>query len=179
MLDLSQEQIRAVVSMYLMGISHFDADHPQADALGQLFCFAAREVLEEEKVGSGKPRSEILADIARQARPQVLPETYEAFCSLQEDEFDRLLQPVLDETEESGVSARNCSQHSRQSTRSSTISCSLRPQTRVFRTSQIRERVTRLPGYSTESVECDACSVPIMASPTGHRRRREHGGRKC
>ena len=104
MLDLSQEQIRAVVSMYLMGISHFDADHPQADALGQLFCFAAREVLEEEKVGSGKPRSEILADIARQARPQVLPETYEAFCSLQEDEFDRLLQPVLDETEESGVS---------------------------------------------------------------------------
>jgi hypothetical protein len=36
--DFSQQQLKTVMTAYLLGTSHFDEDLPQLDALGQLFC---------------------------------------------------------------------------------------------------------------------------------------------
>ncbi len=99
--DFSQEQIRVVASAYLLGTSHFDEDHPQSDVLGQLFCYAVRDVLTAELQGTGTNHKEVLWALAEEAQPQVLPETYRAFAELSEEEFAELLTAVLEVADQS------------------------------------------------------------------------------
>ncbi len=103
MTDLSQEQIKCVVSSYLLGVSHFGEDRSQTDVLGQLFCFAVHHVLEEEQRGTGRSRAEILTELAERTREQVLPDTHDAFVNLREEEFSRLFDAVLAVAEEAGL----------------------------------------------------------------------------
>lgn len=101
MSDFTPAQIKVVVTAHLLGASHFDQSCSQPDVLGQLFCYAVRDVLEEEMQMTGRSRAEILKDLAQQTASQVAPDTYEAFASLREEEFDRLYSAVLNVADQS------------------------------------------------------------------------------
>lgn len=103
MSGFSREQFKTVVTTYLMGTSHFEEQRSQPDVLGQLFCFAVRDVLEQEMQGSGRSRTEIVQDLAERTRDQVLPDTYRALAGLREEQFNRLYDAVLAVAKDSGL----------------------------------------------------------------------------
>jgi hypothetical protein len=90
-----------VVAAYLLGATKFGENQPQENVLGQVFCYAVRNVLQEEIQGGDRSRMEIISALADQVRPQILPETYQAFCSLSQEEFESMFDAVISAANES------------------------------------------------------------------------------
>lgn len=90
-----QDIIKVVVAAHLLGATHFGENQPQPDVLGQMFCYAVLNVLQEEIQGTERNRMEILCALAERVRPQILPKTYQAFCNLSQEEFDSMFDAVI------------------------------------------------------------------------------------
>jgi hypothetical protein len=77
----SENIIRAVFSTYLLGTTYFDNDS-NADVLGQLLCYAARDWLRNEVDAQDLPLESILQDLVERTKDQVPQDVMDQFGRL-------------------------------------------------------------------------------------------------
>jgi hypothetical protein len=77
----SENIIKAVFSTYLDGTSYFD-DDSNADVLGQLMCYVARDWLRSEVDAQDLPLESILQDLVERTKAQVPPDVMDQFRRL-------------------------------------------------------------------------------------------------
>jgi hypothetical protein len=47
-IEYPHDIVKVVAAAYLLGATHFGENQPQENVLGQMFCYAVRNVLQEE-----------------------------------------------------------------------------------------------------------------------------------